>query len=437
MTVEGSSLAAIGIDAAIVANHRVAVRGDTREDFAIAPTLAGLAQLTERLAPYAGSLVVAEPTGMSWLSLSHAAADAGCAMSLVQARHSAKLRSAIAGKNKTDVIDADMLTTCAALFGLEPTLIPGPAQLALRRAVRRRHAAVVDAHRSECRLWGVANWAFPDLWRACGGHAVAQPLLARWPHLDQLGRARSSSVTEIVAAHTRSPKPEQRAAKIQDAAHGWSRFWAGRLNLDALAWEIGELLGDIDAADERVARAATQATKIWTAGWGDDEVLLSIRGVGPLTACHVRAWMGDCHQFATAKQAGAFIGLNPSNWESGLMVSPSRPITKEGPPDLRLALYQAANVARQHDPQLAEHYRRLMVDRGHNHISANTAVARKLTSRIWAVLNTNKAYVLRDLEGNEISEEQATALAATLAVPEDVRKRSRARNAAFKRGRLA
>jgi transposase len=437
MTVEGSSLAAIGIDAAIVANHRVAVRGDTREDFAVAPTLAGLAKLTERLAPYAGSLVVAEPTGMSWLSLSHAAADAGCDMSLVQARHSAKLRSAIAGKNKTDVIDADMLTSCAALFGLEPTPIPGPAQIALRRSVRRRHAAVVDAHRGECRLWGVANWAFPDLWRACGGHGVAQPLLARWPHLDQLGRARSSSVAEIVAAHTRSTKPDQRADKIQDAARGWARFWAGRLDLDAVAWEITELLADINAADERVARAATQATTIWKAGWGDDEVLLSIRGLGPMTACHVRAWMGDCHQFSTAKQAGAFTGLNPSNWESGLMVSPSRPITKEGPPDLRLALYQAANVARQHDPQLAEHYRRLMVDRGHNHMSATTAVARKLTGRIWAVLNANKPYVLRDLEGNEITDEQATELAVKLAVPEDVRKRSRARNAAFKRGRLA
>jgi transposase len=437
MTVEGSSLAAIGIDAAVVANHRVAVRGEVREDFAVPPTLAGLATLTERLHPYAGSLVVAEPTGMSWLSLGHAAADAGCAMSLVQARHSAKLRSAIAGRNKTDLIDSDMLASCEALFGLEPTPIPGASQIALRRAVRRRHAAVVDAHRCECRLWSVANWAFPDVWRACGGHRVAQPLLARWAHLDQLGRARTSSVAEIVAAHSRSANPAKRAEKIQDAARGWSRFWHGRLDLDALAWEIAELLGDIGAADERVDRAGLRATAIWEAGWGDDNVLLSIRGLGPMTACHVRAWMGDCRQFRTAKQAGAFVGLNPSNWESGLMVSPSRPITKEGPPDLRLALYQAANVARQHDPQLADHYRRLMVDRAHNHMSANTAVARKLTSRIWAVLNTGKPYVLRDVEGNEITDEQGNALAAKLAVPEDVRKRSRARNAAFKRGRLA
>jgi hypothetical protein len=43
------------------------------------------------------------------------------------------------------------------------------------------------------------------------------------------------------------------------------------------------------------------------------------------------------------------VGLNPSNWESGLSASPSRPIAREGPPELRLAYEQAANVARRHD----------------------------------------------------------------------------------------
>ena len=57
------------------------------------------------------------------------------------------------------------------------------------------------------------------------------------------------------------------------------------------------------------------------------------------------------------------MGLNPSNWESGLSASPSRPMTKTGPAELRLAYYQAANVARRHDPELADFYPRLMVVR--------------------------------------------------------------------------
>jgi hypothetical protein len=83
----------IGIDAAIVANHRVAVRGAAvSEDFAVPASLAGLGQLTRRLSPYESALVVMEPTAMSWLGLGYAVADAGCRPALVEARHTAKLR---------------------------------------------------------------------------------------------------------------------------------------------------------------------------------------------------------------------------------------------------------------------------------------------------------------------------------------------------------
>jgi hypothetical protein len=133
----------------------------------------------------------------------------------------------------------------------------------------------------------------------------------------------------------------------------------------------------------------------------------------------------------------AFVGLNPSNWESGLMAAPSRPITKEGPPELRLALYQAANVARRRDPQLAAFYRRLMVERAHTHIQANCAVARKLATRVWATLTSGTPYEFRDLDGIPIMQVAAAELAAKHTVPSHIRRRTRARMAAFRRGRLS
>jgi hypothetical protein len=72
----------IGIDAAVVAAHQVAVRGVVREDFKIRPTLAGLAELTKRLGPYVGAMVVAEPTAGTWLPLAHAVVDTGCGIGL-------------------------------------------------------------------------------------------------------------------------------------------------------------------------------------------------------------------------------------------------------------------------------------------------------------------------------------------------------------------
>lgn len=240
------------------------------------------------------------------------------------------------------------------------------------------------------------------------------------------------SIAEIVAARSRDRDPRRRAERIRDAARGWLLFCKGRLDVDLLAWEVAEILDDIDIAESRQRAATAKALDIWARSWPDD-VLISVPGLGPICASVTRAWWADAG-LSSPKQAAAFIGLNPSNWESGLSASPSRPITKEGPPALRLAYYQAANVARRHDPGLAAHYRKLMVERGHNHVKANTAVTRKLACRAWAVLDGGHPYQLRDLDGKPIDSEQANQICATLAVPQDVRRRRRAHH---QRGHLS
>jgi hypothetical protein len=103
MTIVDPSAVSIGLDPAIVAAHQVAIRGPgIREDFKVAPTLAGLARLSERLSPFAGSMVVVEPTGGTWLALGHAVENSGCRLALVKNTDSARLRTAIAGASKTD-----------------------------------------------------------------------------------------------------------------------------------------------------------------------------------------------------------------------------------------------------------------------------------------------------------------------------------------------
>lgn len=105
MNIEGSSRVAVGIDAAIVADHQITIRrpqvgraGDIVDRFKVPSTLVGLDRLTERLAQHPGSVVVCEPTSMTWLSIGVAVERAGCEMSLIGTRHSARLRGALVGK---------------------------------------------------------------------------------------------------------------------------------------------------------------------------------------------------------------------------------------------------------------------------------------------------------------------------------------------------
>ena len=336
------------------------------------------------------------------------------------------------------MIDADVLTRAGQVFDLTPLKLPEPAQLALRRSVIRRAAAVIDANRSWRRLMSLARWAFPDVWQEfAGSWPTAVAVLTRWPDLTALASARRSSVTNVVAAHTRGvPDVDARAERIRAAAARTTAFWDGHLDLEALAWETSEHLRDIALAAEQIERATDQAHHYWAALYGDDPLLLSVPGMGPMTAPTIRAFFADASAFPTAKAAAAYVGLTPSTWSSGTVVQPSRAITKEGPAVLRLACYQAAGGARRVDPQLAEYYRHLMVERGHCHTQATVAVARKLVERTWTVLTRGQPFEYRDLDGTPLTRAAAKDAARALAVPKTVRARARARSAATHRSKL-
>ena len=342
--------------------------------FKVPPTLAGMKALTQRLRPYAGSLVVAEPTGGTWLPLSVAVGDAGCRIGFVANRDSARLRKAISGANKTVAIDADMLANCQRVLGVMEAPAVSFGQIGLRRALRRRHSAVVAAHRVECRLWALSAWAFPDVWRACGGHRVAQPVLRRWAHLGSLSRAHVDSIADIVALHSRDKRPERRAVRIRDAA-GWLVAILGR---PARRRRLG--VGGVGAA-RRHRRCRCRHCPLLRARLGVVAAVLARRRVvlHPRHRTHVRRLdqgvVGNREPSSVGQGGRRVRGSQPVQLGVGLSASPSRPITKQGPAELRLAYYQAANIARRHDPELADFYRRLMVNRGHNHIKANTAVA--------------------------------------------------------------
>lgn len=99
--------------------------------FRVPPTVRGLQEFAKVIAQLPHPMVVAEPTSLTWLGLSATVNDAGGQFVLIGARHSARLRGAIMGKNKSDVIDADVLSRAPEVFDLHPFDATLPAALAV------------------------------------------------------------------------------------------------------------------------------------------------------------------------------------------------------------------------------------------------------------------------------------------------------------------
>jgi len=122
------------------------------------------------------------------------------------------------------------------------------------------------------------------------------------------------------------------------------------------------------------------------------QLLQSLVGVGPVIAVSLCAEIGDIHRFGSAKQLVAYAGLDPRVRQSGTVLNRNTKLTKRGSSELRHSLFLAANIARQHDPELKAYYQKKR-DEGRCYTEATVATARKVTNRVFAVLTRGTPYV--------------------------------------------
>ena len=127
------------------------------------------------------------------------------------------------------------------------------------------------------------------------------------------------------------------------------------------------------------------------------KLLTSLPGVGTITATHAVARLGDWRQIKDVRQIAGFLGLVSSEHSTGAQENRGE-ITRIGDQRLRSKLIQCAWVAINKDPELRAFYRRIY-ERQPKKVAARkaiVAVARKLTTRMYAVLKEQRPYVLRE-----------------------------------------
>ena len=134
------------------------------------------------------------------------------------------------------------------------------------------------------------------------------------------------------------------------------------------------------------------------------KLLMTIPGMGWIVSSHLLARMGDYRKLQHVGQLGAFVGLVASEHSTGDHVQRGS-ITRIGDSRLRNKLIQSAWAAIRQDPELREFYLRIYNRHPKDRATrkAIVAVARKLTTRIHAVLRSQRPYVIRQI----ITQEQA------------------------------
>jgi transposase len=122
----------------------------------------------------------------------------------------------------------------------------------------------------------------------------------------------------------------------------------------------------------------------------DMELLTSIKSIGNQVGSQMLMVLRS-HDFTSAEQVGAYLGLVPVERRSGTSVNGRAHLSKTGSPQIRAKLYFSALTAIRHNPQIKSLYERLLA-RGKSKMSALGAAMRKLVHLCYGVLKTGLAY---------------------------------------------
>jgi transposase len=153
----------------------------------------------------------------------------------------------------------------------------------------------------------------------------------------------------------------------------------------ALRPVLAPLVAGMGALEEQIV-ASSRSLKARAAADPVAGRLMSVPGVGPITALTFKSSIEDPSRFARGRDAGAYAGLAPRRFQSGERDTKGR-ISKAGDPMLRSALYEAANnlLARVKRPSALQTWgKALVATKGAKR--ARVAVARKLAillHRLW------------------------------------------------------
>lgn len=363
-----------------------------------------------------------EPTGLAWFLPCLYLRAQHPAVKIVRIKTSkiAALRRYLKQDAKSDRLDSFTLAKMPFVdpeklyaVDLPPALLQG-----LDRMTRQRARLVEDLTGRKNRLQALLRGYLPGLMDVVGKPwepTFRAVLLVSLNPFTLAGQDTTKLRKALQDKHSRAARLEEFIPRLRLACAQLAQVFDDVR--DEVARELRLMEGEereVKALEAAIARRYHEVTP--------KDHLGTVKGLGDVTAPTIVAAVGTPQRFQSQAAFRGWTGIVPHASQSADSDAKGLTMTKAGPKRVKLALYQAAEVARQWDPQLAKIYHDQMVNKGKPHYKAIGAVMSHLASRIHAVLTEQRDYVLRDVDGREVTARAARTIILTrYQVPAEIR----------------
>ena len=328
-----------------------------------------------------------EATGHYWYPIYSFLKARGYTIYVINPIQSDSLRKMYIRQTKNDSIDSFLIAEVIRFGQFTTTSMADENILAMRQLCRYRDSVISSRTEIKLRISTIMEQIFPEyekqfssLWLS-----TSMGILEKYLTPENIENAPIDELFEIIKDKSHNKLTMKKAISIREAA---ADTFGIKIAQDAFSFQLKQLIDRMNFLDKQIEALDCQILEYYEKF---DCYLHTIPGIGMIAAATILAEIGDINRFKSSSALVAFAGIDPTVRQSGEFSSTHNHMSKRGSPYLRHAIFLAATTCSFHISPLNAYYKKKR-DQGKHHLTATGAVARKLTTVIYAVLRDGKPY---------------------------------------------
>lgn len=328
-----------------------------------------------------------EATGHYWYPIYSFLKAKGYTIYVINPIQSDSLRKMYIRQTQNDSIDSFLIAEVIRFGQFGTTSMADENILAMRQLCRYRDSLISSRTEIKLRIGTIMEQIFPEYEKQFSSLWVSTSMgiLEKYLTPENIENAPIDELFEIIKDKSHNRLTRAKAISIKEAA---ADTFGIKIAQDAFSFQLKQLIDRMNFLDKQIEALDCQILEYYEKF---DCYLHTIPGIGMIGAATILAEIGDISRFKNSSSLIAFAGIDPTVRQSGEFNSTHNHMSKRGSPYLRHAIFLAATTCSFHNSPLNAYYKKKR-DQGKHHLTATGAVARKLTTVIYAVLRDSKPY---------------------------------------------